>query len=137
MTIKICTPSFTSQLQSLRHALAGQLTSPTLFGGHILTARTLTGLVILVVGSLNKGETIMPQSTYIGMIKTEVAQLRVSLSEKMQVACATSLDTAPTGLDFVSQATALKEHRKVLEKLTAQYLVDAAAVIGDSKGEMW
>ena len=79
----------------------------------------------------------MPQSTYIGMIKTEVAQLRVSLSEKMQVACATSLDTAPTGLDFVSQATALKEHRKVLEKLTAQYLVDAAAVIGDSKGEMW
>ena len=54
-----------------------------------MTARTLTSLVSLVVGSLNKGETILPQSTYTGMIRTEVAQLRAGLSEKMQAACAT------------------------------------------------
>lgn len=137
LTIKMCTASFKSQVQSLRRALAGQLMSPTLFGGHILTARTLTGLVSLVVGSLNKGETILPQSTYTGMIRTEVAQLRAGLSEKMQVACATSLDTAPVGSDFENQATALKGFRKILETLTSKYLMDAAAAIGDSRGDMW
>ena len=137
LTMKICTPSFKSQVQSLRRVLAGQLMSPTLFGGHVLTARTLTGLVSLVVGSLNKGETVLPQSTYTSMIRTEVAQLRAGLSEKMREACATSLDTAPVGSDFVSEAVALQGFRKILEKLTRKYLVDAATAIGGAKGDMW
>ena len=137
LTIKICSASFKSQVQSLRRVMAGQLMSPTLFGGHVMTARTLTSLVSLVVGSLNKGETILPQSTYTGMIRTEVAQLRAGLSEKMQAACAISLDAAPVGSDFVSQAAALKGFKKILETLARQYLVDAAVAIGDSRGDMW
>ena len=102
-----------------------------------MTARTLTSLVSLVVGLLNKGETILPLSTYTGMIRTEVAQLRAGLSEKMQAACATSLDAAPVGSDFVSQAVALKGFKKKLETLTKRYLVDAALAIGDCRGDMW
>ena len=48
-----------------------------------MTAKSLTSLVTLVVGALNKGETILPQSTYISMVKTEVHQIREKLGENM------------------------------------------------------
>jgi hypothetical protein len=69
LSISICSASFKSQVQALRKAMAVQLVAPTLFGGHVMTSRTLTSLIKLVVDSLNKGETVLPQSTYISMVK--------------------------------------------------------------------
>ena len=58
-TLIQCSTLFKSQLLSLRKALASQLVSPTLFGGQVMTAKSLTSLVTLVVGALNKVEHLL------------------------------------------------------------------------------
>lgn len=137
MTMSICAPAFKSQVQSLRKVLAAQLASPALFAGEIMTARTLSKLVGLIVESLNKGQAILPKSTYVSMMKTEVSNLRVKLSEDMREACTSELASAPRGHDFRLQSIALNLFEEKQEVQVTDYLLAAADAVGSNCGEIW
>jgi hypothetical protein len=137
LSISICSASFRSQVQELRKAMAVQLVAPTLFGGHVMTSRTLTSLIGLVVDSLNKGETVLPQSTYISMVNNEVAQIRDSLREVMLSICEEELQKVHVGDEFASLSTVLKGFNKSVDSLVAEYLKECAETVGSNKGSMW
>lgn len=137
MTLSICAPAFKSQVQSLRKVLSAQLTSPALFAGQIMTARTLTKLVSLVVDSLNKGQAILPRSTYVSMMTSEITQLRAKLSDDMRRACTFELGASPVGLDFRRLPTALSLFQERQEVLVNEYLLAAADAVGSNRGEIW
>ena len=137
LSISICSESFRSQVQVLRKALAVQLVAPTLFGGHVMTARTLTSLISLVVESLNKGETVLPQSTYISMVNNEVGQIRDWLRGEMLSICEEELEKIPTGDDFTSLSKVLKTFNLSLDNLVTNYLKECAHTVGSDKGSMW
>ena len=137
MTMSICAPAFISQVQSLRKVLSAQLTSPALFAGQVMTARTLTKLVSLVVESLNKGQAILPRSTYVSMMTSEISQLRVKLADDMRRACTSELSSSPVGCDFRRLPTALGIFEEKLKTLVDEYLLAAADAVGSNKGEIW
>jgi hypothetical protein len=117
--------------------MAMQLVAPTLFGGHVMTARTLTRLIGLVVDSLNKGETVLPQSAYISMVNNEVAKIRDFLREDMLAVCEEELQKNPVGDEFTSLATATKGFNVRVDELVAEYLMECAETVGSNKGTMW
>ena len=137
LSISKCSTLFKSQLLSLRKALANQLVSPTLFGGQVMTAKSLTSLVTLVVGALNKGETILPQSTYISMVKTEVHQIREKLGENMSKICDSVLGSIPVGADFKSEKVAIKDFDEQIDGLVSAYVKEVGETVGSLKGDMW
>ena len=102
-----------------------------------MTARTLTSLISLVVESLNKGETVLPQSTYISMVNNEVGQIRDWLRGEMLSICEEELEKIPTGDDFTSLSKVLKTFNLSLDNLVTNYLKECAHTVGSDKGSMW
>lgn len=137
LSINICSTVFKSQVQSLRKALATQLVAPTLFGGHVMTSRTLTSLIGLVVDSLNKGETVLPQSTYISMVSNEVAEIRDSLRKVLLTICDEELQKIPQGDKFTSLSVVLKAFNASVDDMVATYLRECAETVGSNTGSMW
>ena len=137
LSINSCSALFKSQVQALRKVISAQLVAPTLFGGQVMNARTLTGLVSLVVDSLNRGETVMPQSTYISMIKTEMLQTRARLAKTLDLACEKELASAPLGEGFRSEGAALKAFEGVVDQLLRDFQEEAREIVGGSTGDVW
>lgn len=137
LSISNCSALFKSQVQALRKVISTQLVPPTLFGGQVMNARILTGLISLVVDALNKGETVLPQSTYISMIKTEVLQTRVRLGEDMDRACERELAAAPLGVDFRSEKSALRDFQAVVDGLIKGFQEEAGDIVGGASGDVW
>lgn len=102
-----------------------------------MTAKSLTSLVTLVVGALNKGETILPQSTYISMVKTEVHQIREKLGENMSKICDSVLGSIPVGADFKSEKVAIKDFDEQIDGLVSAYVKEVGETVGSLKGDMW
>lgn len=84
LTIEMTSGAFRAQLRALRRTLAGQLADPTVFANQPLTGRLLHGMVVQLVSSLNKGEAILPASTYLSMLQQEVAQLREEYGDSLR-----------------------------------------------------
>jgi len=70
LTIDMTTPEFRSQVRDLRHVLAGQLKEPMFFAGQPFTGDSMGPLIALVASALNKGEAVLPQSTYTAMLRS-------------------------------------------------------------------
>lgn len=135
LTIGKCSPLFKSQVQTLRKVLSSQLLAPTLFGGQVMTARTLMALVSLVVGALNKGETVLPQSTYVSMMNTEMRQVRDRLCESMDEACEESL--ASLNINFTGEKAAVREFEGIIDGLISEYNSEARETVGELAGDLW
>ena len=138
LSISKCSNLFKTQLLSLRKVLSTQLVSPTLFGGQVMTAKTLTCLVGLVVNSLNKGETVLPQSTYSSMVKTEIHQIQAKLDKDMESLCQKELKSIVIESEnFKSENIAVKNFEILLDCLIKDYLEEAGETVGTLDGDMW
>ena len=102
-----------------------------------MTSRTLTSLIGLVVDSLNKGETVLPQSTYISMVSNEVAEIRDSLREELLTICDEELQKIPQGDKFTSLPVVLKAFNASVDDMVATYLRECAETVGNNTGSMW
>eukprot|EP01035_Chromulina_nebulosa_P018697 gene18697-24454_t len=74
---------FKSQLRSLRNSLSNQLNEPTYFSGKPITVQSIVPLINQVVTSLNKGESVMPSSIYVSMMKEELRNIYQSLENEV------------------------------------------------------
>jgi len=74
---------FKSQIRSLRNSLSNQLNEPTYFSGKPITGQTIVPLINQVVLSLNKGESVMPSSIYVSMMKEELRNIYQSLESEV------------------------------------------------------
>eukprot|EP00600_Ochromonadales_sp_CCMP1393_P003235 CAMPEP_0174989904 /NCGR_PEP_ID=MMETSP0004_2-20121128/20999_1 /TAXON_ID=420556 /ORGANISM="Ochromonas sp., Strain CCMP1393" /LENGTH=1166 /DNA_ID=CAMNT_0016243401 /DNA_START=22 /DNA_END=3525 /DNA_ORIENTATION=- len=79
---------FRDQVRALRGALSGQLLEPTLFAGNALTGKTYVRLTQQVAQALNAGQSVLPSSAYLNMMKEEaqvlVQQYEQELRARMQ-----------------------------------------------------
>jgi len=84
LTIDVTTPRFRQQVRDFRAVLAQQLSEPVLFAQRPLTGKTICSMMTDVVQTLNRGEVILPASTYLTMMKEEVTQLTHSFEEEVK-----------------------------------------------------
>lgn len=103
-----------------------------------MTAKTLTCLVGLVVNSLNKGETVLPQSTYSSMVKTEIHQIQAKLDKDMESLCQKELKSIVIESEnFKNENIAVKNFEILLDCLIKDYLEEAGETVGTLDGDMW
>lgn len=84
LTIDVTTPRFRQQVRDFRAVLSQQLSEPVLFAQRPLTGKTICSMMTDVVQTLNRGEVILPASTYLTMMKEEVTQLTHSFEEEVK-----------------------------------------------------
>ena len=100
LTIEKTSSTFREQLRAFRMSLSTQLAEGMFLTGTnnrvLLTGKLMHALVQRVSSSLNKGEVVLPSSTYLTMMKEESRQLRdeyeKKLRERVQSALYTELD---------------------------------------------
>lgn len=133
---------FKEQVRSLRHSLAMQLTTPTHFGGSALTAKSFGPIVDQIVHSLNRGEVILPSSTFISMLKLELDHLR----QKFEADYHTCIDRVLEAIDkiaaakpleaYLSEAEALEHLAKEAQQLEAYYEELKQTIVGTLSKEV-
>jgi hypothetical protein len=84
LTIPKTTNRFRQQIREFRLSLVEQLKEPVFFAGHPLTGKGLFMMMKDIIATLNRGEAILPQSTYLSMIREEMLQLFHSFSEEIR-----------------------------------------------------
>lgn len=137
LTISKTSVLFRKQVRELRASLSQQLKTPTLFAGRAMTGRTIGPLVALVCDSLNKGETVMPHSAYVSMMRCEIDQVK----QKLEVSMRNALDAQINSIsaqqtEFSSEKNALLDFNKVLSGLAAQFNRDCTDTVGDLTEDM-
>ncbi|CAM9657059.1 unnamed protein product, partial [Ectocarpus sp. 8 AP-2014] len=89
---------FVSELKAFRSTLSSQLSAPTVFGpANPVTGHSLGSLVPALVEVLNKGEVIMPQSTYQQMLDMEAQQVKKTYLTKANALIETGMKACDNG----------------------------------------
>ena len=86
LTLQKTSRIFREQLRELRNALSEQLKEPLKFAGRSLTGRTMAPFMKSIVDTLNAGESVIPESSFVSMIGDELNQLRIQLDIQMNEA---------------------------------------------------
>lgn len=122
LTIEKTSAIFRKQVRELRGILAAQLKAPMLFAGKAMTGRSIGPLVNLVADSLNRGETVLPHSAYVTMMKSEIDQVRQKLEVTMRSHLEKELrGIAVTSGDFLSEDVAVRKFIEVLDGLVVDF----------------
>jgi hypothetical protein len=140
LTIDRTSEAFRGQVRSLRKTLAEQLKEPTLFAGRPLTGKTVVPLIKLVADTLNSGETVMPHSAYVSMMKTEVEQFRRQLEVSMKAAMEQQLQAVNVNAEhhegFLTEQAAVDGVRAVLDSLVEEFQNSCSSNVGDLSEDM-
>jgi hypothetical protein len=146
LTIQKTTARFRQQIRDFRQCLVDQLKSPVLFAGRPLSGKGLHSMMKDVIHTLNRGEVILPSSTYLTMMREELSHLLHSFQQEVQRATdlvsreiekslrfETEVELAGKKKQvsyFLNETAANGELRKSLEPIRQRFLHSVREVIG-------
>ena len=134
LSYEICSPIFKSQVKELRNVLSEQLKTPTMFANNPLTGQTVGLLVNQIAQSLNAGETILPSSAYVNMMKQEldkiIQSINIEFTTQINV-CINQLETDKSTNSLPSYAEANQRITVVLDTVLQRYQQSIKTTLGD------
>jgi hypothetical protein len=133
------TQEWKDQLREFRSALAAQLSQPMHFAGEPFTGATMGPLIALVAAALNKGEAVLPQSTYTSMLRADVEKLCRRLESQVKDVVYQNLKNVELSAQgFISnKKAALSTYDETINSLKLDFDYSINLMIGKVRGEMY